>query len=143
MELTLDLICHHLPDCAPASPVCRIGVQEKKDVREAAAYAGLTEIRLRVQLQAEANPPRFKGPAVQGTPAEPFIYLSWGDWVEGVWVMRQRSKIQLNTIPAELLAKALAGGDGLQVRLRLSGADGKAITGSLKPADMEWSLAGA
>ena len=138
--LLVELIGQQLPSAQPGW----VGVQEKNDVRAALEIAGREEVRFQVQVQVEREPLRYKGAAVQGTAAEPFIYLSWGDWAEGVWVMRARSKIQLNQIPRELLDEALASvpasAKGLRARLTLS-KDGRPVTGSLKPAQAIWSLA--
>ena len=134
--LLVELIGQQLPSAQPGW----VGVQEKNDVRAALEIAGREEVRFQVQVQVEREPLRYKGAAVQGTAAEPFIYLSWGDWAEGVWVMQARSKIQLNQIPRELLDGALTSGKSLRARLTLS-KDGRPVTGSLKPAQAIWSLA--
>jgi hypothetical protein len=133
--LQVELIGQQLPGAQTGW----LGVQEKNDVRAAVEIAGQEEVRFQVQLQVEREPLRYKGAAVQGTAAEPFIYLSWGDWAEGAWVMRARSKIQLNQIPCELLDEALASTKGLCARLTLS-KDGRPVTGSLKPSQAVWSL---
>lgn len=139
--LPLELLLCDLPAPSPDGRVVRVGVQLRDEVRETAAFAGKDEIAFSVQLQVGMDPLRFKGPAVQGPGASPFLYLSWGDWVEGAWSMAARTKIPLSSLPLPLLEAALAGGKGLRARLSLTDPRGRLVTGSLKPAQIAWSLA--
>jgi hypothetical protein len=50
---------------------------------------------------------RFRGPAVQGTPEEPFLYISWRVKGEPAWVMR--AKVLLTSLTEEGLASLPVG----------------------------------
>ena len=144
--ITITLVCHTFPTAfPPGSAAPRLGLQEKKEVVHAVPYSGEEEILFAVDLQAALDPAsgsaRFKGKAVQGPSSERFLYLSWGDWSNGAWVMVARTKIQLSMLPGELLKTALASGRGVRARLCLSDARGRPATGSLKAAQVVWSLA--
>ena len=44
-----------------------------------------------VPYRDKAGRQRYRGPDVQGTPEEPFLYLSWRVTGEQSWIMRRRS----------------------------------------------------
>jgi hypothetical protein len=63
------------------------------------------DLDVTVRRTSPAQGLRFSGPFVQGTPAEPFVYLSWKyAGTPGEWIRRQ--KIPLATIPREQIEPA-------------------------------------
>ena len=56
----------------------------------------------------KAGRQRYRGPDVQGTPEEPFLYLSWRVRGEQFWIMR--AKILLAPLTEDLLSTVPKGG---------------------------------
>jgi len=50
----------------------------------------------------------FRGPAVQGRRGERFLYLTWGEVVDGEFRMFRRAKLMLADIPDEVVAAGWA-----------------------------------
>ena len=62
------------------------------------------ELEVQVERIGPTGTLRFRGPCVQGTPAEPFVYLSWNYADEPKAIRRQ--KIPLYTIPGKMIEQA-------------------------------------
>jgi hypothetical protein len=93
-------------------------------------------VQFELEVQVERIGPtatlRFRGPCVQGTPAEPFVYLAWVYADEPGVIKRQ--KIPLYTIPSKMIEQA--------ARDRLSILQGKVlpITERTGTVPVEWSV---
>jgi hypothetical protein len=63
------------------------------------------DLDVRATFHAQTGTVRFTGPFVHGTPAEPFLYLSWGyEDAPGQWIRRQ--KIPLAAITFKQISQA-------------------------------------
>jgi Family of unknown function (DUF5990) len=62
------------------------------------------DLEVEVQRIGPTGTLRFRGPCVQGTPAEPFLYLAWNYADEPKAIRRQ--KIPLYTIPGKMIDQA-------------------------------------
>jgi Family of unknown function (DUF5990) len=62
------------------------------------------ELEVQVQRIGPTGTLRFRGLCVQGTPAEPFVYLAWNYADEPAVIRRQ--KIPLYTIPGKMIEQA-------------------------------------
>jgi hypothetical protein len=90
------------------------------------------ELEVQVERIGPTGTLRFRGPCVQGTPAEPFIYLAWIYADEPGVIKRQ--KIPLYTIPSKMIDEAARG--------RLSIVQGKVlpITERTGTVPVEWTV---
>jgi hypothetical protein len=83
----------------------------------------------------------FRGPYVQGRPAERFVYLSWGGVDEhGAFAMFRRAKLMLNDVAPAVAAAALRSGL-LVARLPLTDARGHPLCARVRPPLVTWSAA--
>jgi len=73
------------------------------------------ELEVQVQRIGPTGTLRFRGPLVQGTPAEPFVYLAWKYADEPANICRQ--KIPLYTIPEKMIQQAERGDGILQTKV--------------------------
>lgn len=116
----------------------RLGLQEKKAVTQDVP-ATLAPIRfvfpVEVRLEGEVS---FKGGYVQGPKNDPFVYLCWGERVNGVWQLHRRAKVPLKTLSREKIEQALTEKTPLHARIKLINTKGEPIAASLKPEYLEW-----
>lgn len=81
----------------------------------------------------------LRGPHIEGSPGQRFIYLSWGDVDDaGAFTMFRRAKLWLDGIDAATARAALATGQ-LTARLELSDAQGGPLCASVRPPLVTWS----
>lgn len=106
------------------------------DAREA-VFVATVEVRA-----GGDSAPDFGGPYVFGKKGGRFLYLCWGERVDGAWQGFRRAKIQLGHAPVELWQRALTEGRDVVARLELTDARGGPKCASLKPHEIEWCLAG-
>jgi hypothetical protein len=82
----------------------------------------------------------FRGPAVQGTRGDRFVYLTWGNvGADGGFEMFRRAKLMLDRIDPELVDAAFAAG-GLAARVDLSDDRGGPRCARVDPPAVEWSI---
>ncbi|MFI9275410.1 DUF5990 family protein [Kitasatospora sp. NPDC052896] len=83
----------------------------------------------------------LRGPYVQGSPGERFVYLSWGELAEGgAFGMFRRAKLLLGAVDPAVLAAAVASGR-LLGRLALTDAKGHPLCARVVPPLITWSAA--
>jgi hypothetical protein len=82
----------------------------------------------------------IRGSYIQGPPGGRFIYLNWGDVVDGEFHLFRRAKLWLDAIPADVLAEAAERGV-LVGRLGLTDPQGDPLCASVRPPLIEWSAA--
>jgi hypothetical protein len=105
----LRLIAEALPPEERDGRPTEFGLQDKKQAVHAGREQADGSAHFDCEVQARRNPitgeARFSGPLVQGTAAEPFIYLSWkyAD-VPPDWLRRQ--KIRLDGITWKQIEEA-------------------------------------
>lgn len=81
----------------------------------------------------------LRGPYLQGTPGQRFIYLSWGEPDgAGAFRMFRRAKLWLDGVPPAVLAEACDTGV-LVGRLALTDAKGGPVCASVRPPRIEWT----
>lgn len=103
------------------------------------AGARKAEWETRVEVRKAAGRPAFRGPAVNGTPRQRFLYLTWVGREKGAApAMFRRAKLRLDAIPEGALADALRSGE-LVARLELTASDGSPVCGSLRPPAIDWA----
>ena len=81
----------------------------------------------------------FRGPAVQGKKGERFLYLTWGDVVDGRFEMFRRAKLLLGEIDAALVREADADGAALVADVDLSDECGGPRCARVRPPALRWS----
>lgn len=127
--------------CGPYSGV-HVGLVEGGEcVPGATVSAGLPGAtwETRLQVHAADGVVRFRGPAVNGPPAERFVYLTWlGAKDGGPPAMFRRAKLRLDAVPAETLAAAVASGV-LEGRVGLTMRDGMPLCASVLPPAIVWT----
>jgi Family of unknown function (DUF5990) len=97
---------------------------------------------LECEVSSSPKGPDIKGLYIQGPPGGRFIYLSWvtGD-DDGVLTMFRRAKLWLESVPADVLDRAMASGV-LVGRLGLTDEKGHPRCAAVRPPLIEWSAAG-
>ena len=81
----------------------------------------------------------FRGPAVQGSRGDRFVYLTWGTVGDsGSFEMFRRAKLMLNRIDQTIVRAALET-DQLSARVDLTGDDGGPRCARVDPPAIEWS----
>jgi hypothetical protein len=145
MAATLQVLfeCHSLPRAGVPLAVCqRLGIQEGKEVIQDIPIGDQAEISFQFLLQMEVEPVNetviFRGKYVQGPRSDPFIYLCWGDRLEGTWVQYGRAKIPLSAIPHQLIQRLLHDGSIRRARIGLTDSRGNPACATLKADHVEW-----
>jgi hypothetical protein len=105
----LRLIAEALPPEEHNGRPTEFGLQDKKQEVQAGREQPDGSGHFDCEVQARRNPitgeARFSGPYVQGTAADPFLYLSWGyDDAPPAWIRRQ--KIRLGEITWKQIEEA-------------------------------------
>ncbi len=141
IPVTIELVCRNLPGIAAGQAGhLRLGIQRGKEVTEDVSV-DREEIIFRFALEAKlnsANRPVFTGAYAQGTPAERFVYLCWGQRDGVAFLTEMRTKIPLASLTWEEVKQAAAAGRAVRAVLQLSRAEGRPFTGTLKEPHIVW-----
>jgi hypothetical protein len=82
----------------------------------------------------------FRGPAVHGKRGERFLYITWGDLVDGRFEMFRRGKLMLDRIDPATVAEAADGGRTLVATVSLTDARGGPRCARYDPPAVAWSV---
>lgn len=105
------------------------------------AFAPLTPSATMSAVPLVPRAPDFAGPAVQGRKGARFLYLTWGGVADdGGFTTFRRAKLLLADIPVADLLKAVASGAAVETDVSLTGTDGTAVCGSVRPPHVGWRL---
>jgi len=141
-ELTIEVICRHLPGIrfADYKPVY-LGIQKGDEVIEAAP-GDRKQVTFRPMFKIGTQPdgsPNFLGPFAKGTPQERFFYLSWGVMTEdGRFEMFRRAKIHLNHLTQEQVNSALSKNRPIRVTLDMTDRKGAPLCASVRKDRAKW-----
>lgn len=141
LEITLKIRCHHLPGAQVGERnAVRLGIQKRKEVIEdvpadVEEAVFLAPVRVEFRETGGAN---FLGPFAQGTPAERFVYLGWGERNGELWEGFSRAKLQLLPIPHALLLRASDTNTPLEVSVNMTDEKGKLICATIKEKQLVW-----
>jgi hypothetical protein len=141
-ELTIEVICRHLPGIrfADYEPVY-LGIQKGNEVIEAAP-GNRKQVIFRPAFKVGTQPdgsPNFLGPFAKGTPQERFFYLSWGVMTEdGRFEMFRRAKIHLNHLTQEQIGNALSDNRPIQVSIDMTDRKGGPLCASVRKDVAKW-----
>lgn len=135
-EITLQIHCHHLPGVEfDGKAAVRLGIQQGKDVTEDVP-ADIAEVTFTVPLRVKRHPsdglPRFSGAYVQGRPGDQFVYLCWGERLDGQWEGFRRAKVRLEGLDWGRLQVALTTASAIEVSLEMTDAKGGPLCGSVR-----------
>lgn len=99
-----------------------VGVQVRRDPADLVpADAASAEWRVDVRVETIDGQPDFKGPAVQGSRGQRFLYLTWGNvGADGRFTMFRRAKLMLDRIELDLIRVASTGRRPLEATIDLS-----------------------
>jgi hypothetical protein len=123
-----------------------VAVQEKRDpvglVRGDAASARWDlDVTLTTDRDGALD---FRGPAVQGTRGERFLYLTWGDVGDNdKFAMFRRAKLMLHRVDPALVHEADTTGRPLEVTVDLTDDHGCPRCARVDPPALTWSVAPA
>lgn len=129
------------PDGSVMSQV-HVGVQVRRDPADLVP-GDATEARwdLDVDVVPKDGQLDFRGPAVQGSRGDRFMYLTWGNVrPEGHFEMFRRAKLMLNRVDRSVMDAAVGAG-GIQATVDLSGSDGTPRCARVDPPAIQWSSA--
>jgi hypothetical protein len=126
------------PDGTPLSNV-HVGVQIRRDPAQLVA-ADAPEARwdLDVDVVDRDGERDFRGPAVQGTRGERFVYLTWGNVDVHGFEMFRRAKLMLHRIDPAVIAAAVSSGS-LTATVDLTAPDGAPRCARVDPPAIVWS----
>ena len=141
LEIILKIRCCNLPGVqVGARNAVRLGIQKRGEVVEDISADGGEAVflaPLRVEFR-DAGSVNFLGPLAQGTPAERFIYLCWGERNGEQWEEFSRAKLQLLPIRHALLIHASETNTPLEVRVNMTDEKGKIICATIKEKQLCW-----
>jgi hypothetical protein len=145
LPVAIEFECRDLPASDPGQwPNLRLGIQKGKEVEDdVATSAGVAHFRFTLQARQDAGTgqPVFTGPYSQGTPADRFVYLCWGERDGGQFNMSMRVKVPLRDLTWNQVQAAASRGQPIRAVLRLTDAAGKPITATIKSPHIEWEQA--
>lgn len=141
-ELTIEVICRHLPGIrfADYEPVY-LGIQKGNEVIEAAP-GDRKQVVFRPAFKIGTQPngsPNFLGPFAKGAPHERFFYLSWGVMTEdGHFAMFRRAKIHLNHLTQEQIGNALSDNRPIKVIIDMTDQKSAPLCASVRKDRAKW-----
>jgi hypothetical protein len=119
-----------------------VAVQGRKGQQD---LFGLTPADVNVarwEIEAQllsSSPFDLRGPQIHGSPGHRFVYLTWGVVDQpGLFTMFRRAKLWLDTVPDDVLGRAVDQGRLLGC-LRLTDAAGWPLCASVRPPSIGWS----
>jgi hypothetical protein len=113
----------------------RVGLQVRKEVVDV-VRGDVPRAEWAVEVSVD-DAGVLRGPAIHGGREERFLYLSWLDGEQ----MFRRAKLQLDAVPAALVAKASAKDRVLVAELSMRDVKGEPICASVRPPRIRWSVA--
>ncbi|MEJ5223255.1 MAG: DUF5990 family protein [Anaerolineales bacterium] len=139
-SISFDLECVELPDYRILEyNDLRLGIQEKKEVKQdVACSVRQARFMFALDVEIEGESVRFRGPVVQGTPGDQFVYLVWGKRDGEMWTTIRRLKVPLSNIGVERITRAIETNQPLAMRIVMTNSRGEPISASLKPNQFEW-----
>jgi hypothetical protein len=152
LAVTFQFECCDLPGTkSEQSRNLRLGIQKGKaataEVEAAVAATAAADApvaRFQFVLQAKPDPdngqPVFTGLYAQGTPADRFVYLCWGERNGQQWQTTMRVKIPLRHLTWEQVQRASSTGQPIKAVLRMTETAGRPITATIKSGNIEWEL---
>lgn len=137
--MTFEFECVDLPRRAAGAEQLRLGIQEGKVVRDDAPCTGEV-IRFAFSLVVSFGQEKvvFSGTAAQGPSNDRFVYLCWGERVDGLWKPHSRAKVKLNALSRAQVETALRQQRPLRARIKMTGRRGEPVAASLKPEHITW-----
>lgn len=123
----------------PGPDSIALGIQRNKDVLGAAPSSS-REIRFDASIEVIERDGTldFRGPYVHGPKGERILYLAWVTMRDGEMVAR--IKLRLNDIDRALLDSARQQGGILVATLPLVNAQGRPVSGGVRPPAVQWVL---
>ena len=98
------------------------------------------DFELRVERSSRTGRPNFLGPYAHGTPAERFLYLCWGERIEGFWHGFRRAKIHLRDLDWATVERALASKRPIEAIVKLTDRKGEPLCASVQREHITWQL---
>lgn len=126
------IACGPAPTAAGHYANIHVGVQRKNEVVD--LVPGDAD-RAVWAFDVDVRNGRFAGPYVHGRGDERFVYLSWGELVDGRFTMFRRAKLQLDSLDPHAC-------DGLTIEghLGLTDAKGHPLCASVRPPRITWMV---
>lgn len=135
----LRLTCLNPPTGQYDGGAAEFGLQDKQQALHAGQFHPDGSVSFDLELSAQHNPLngdiRWRGPYVHGTPAVPFIYLSWARVEPAPLRWIKRMKIPLSTITVQQL-EATTSGTHARLEARVDGAR----SGTVPLLDDGWTV---
>ncbi|MFL7809427.1 MAG: DUF5990 family protein [Anaerolineae bacterium] len=142
-ELELELVCIDMPGTVfEDRTAVRLGVQDRRLVVDdvpADTEPAVFRLLVHVNGDSDVGNPDWAGPHVQGRTGNRFIYLCWGERIDGTWVGFRRAKLFLSGLSWSRVRRALETGSPLRATIRMSDKRGGPVAATLKPERVEWA----
>lgn len=137
--VTFELECVDLPQRAAGVLQLRLGIQEGKVVRDDAPCTGeVIRFAFLLFVLFGQDAVAFSGATAQGSGNDRFVYLCWGERVDGVWKPHSRAKVKLSALSRAQVEAALDDRRPLRARIKMTGVRGEPVAASLKPESITW-----
>ena len=108
-----------------------VGVQRGKEVVDLVRGDASQAV---FEFDVDIRKGTFGGPYVNGR-GERFIYLSWGELIDGHFAMFRRAKLQLDSLDPEA-----CDGHTVEGRLGLTDPKGHPLCASVRPPKITWAI---
>jgi hypothetical protein len=82
----------------------------------------------------------FRGQAVHGKRGDRFLYITWGDRVDGTYEMFRRGKLMLDRVDPAVVSTAVEGGRTLVATVSLTDEQGCPRCARYDPPAITWTL---
>jgi len=142
-EVQVELVCVDMPGTVFGERTgVRLGVQERRQVVDdlpADAEPAVFRFSVRAKGDAQVEDPDFAGPYVQGGRGQRFVYLCWGERIDGVWSGFRRAKLSLHTLSWHKINEALETGSPVRATIRMSDERGGPAAASLTAEQVDWA----
>jgi hypothetical protein len=118
-----------------------VGIQRRRDpVGLVRADAVEARWDVTIEVLERDGSVDFRGPEVQGTHGERFVYVTWGNVDElGHFEMFRRAKVMLNRVEPELVASVRASGELVAV-VNLTADNGGPRCARVDPPAIGWTV---
>jgi hypothetical protein len=124
--------CHPAPERSDGYKQIHVGVQRGREVVDLVPGEASEAV---FEFDVDVRRGQLGGPFIHGRDGQRFIYLSWGELVDGEFRMFRRAKLHVDHIDS-----ASADGGVVEATLSLSDERGNPLCASVRPPNITWAV---
>lgn len=139
--VNLEFECIDFPDADRlAYAALRLGIQKGKEVeQDVPCQQGHVRFTFHLDTTVKADHSvALGGPYAQGPSRSRFVYLCWGERVNGEWRQSSRIKVALDALSSAIIERSVGTQSPVRARIRVTNGKGEPAAASLKPGNIEW-----